>query len=201
MKKLLSVITIFIILSGCMASTVSQYGTTKKTDKFSNNQITVVMKGGLIDADYLGVASNAAEFNPFVVRSKDNKITYTGIFFTFKNNVTLSRAKWLNISEGSTAIFLLDNGTKKVTLTAAKGNIDYSVDALQNTVYTTHYDKGIFSATPQQLEQIANSSSVEIRISGVSSSIDFPRKPNYRIVENFLPNIKKFYETEIAAFL
>ncbi len=201
MKNTLGIIFICLILSGCMASIASQYGTTKNVDKFNNNQTTVVMKGGIIDADYLGVASNPAEFNPFVVRSKDNKIISTGITFTFENNVTLSRAKWLNIRRDSTAIFLLNNGAKKVTLSALKGDIDYSVDSLQNKVYSTHFDKGIFKATPQQLEQIANSNSIEVRVSGSSSSIDFPRKPNYRVVGNFLPNIKKFYEVEVRPFL
>jgi hypothetical protein len=96
---------------------------------------------------------------------------------------------------------LLNNGADKIKLKAIKGNIDYSVSAPQNTVYTTHYDQGIFSITPEQLRQIGNASSVEVRVSGATSYIDFPRKPNNHVVKSFLPNYKTFYETEVQPYL
>jgi hypothetical protein len=54
------------------------------------------MTGGAIDADYLGIVANAAEFNPFVVRLKSGKVLGSGILFTLE--VTESRG-WLNISK------------------------------------------------------------------------------------------------------
>ena len=201
MRNLLSSLIVSLVISGCAASVASIYGTKQETDKFNNNQTRVTMTGGVIDADYLGIVANAAEFNPFVVRAQDNKIVAIGILFNFENNVTVTGGKWLNINEGSTATFLLNNGANKTELTAVKGDIDYSVTAPQNTVYTTHFDRGVFSITTDQLKQIATASSVEVRVSGVTSYIDFPRKPNNHVVKNFLPNLKKFYETEVQPYL
>ncbi len=201
MKNFLSSLIVLLAVSGCAASMVSIYGVKQETDKFNSNQTRVTMTGGVIDADYLGIVANAAEFNPFVIRSQDSKVVATGILFSFENNTTYSGAKWLNIREGSTATFLLNNGAEKIELAAAKGDIDYSVTSPQNTVYTTKFDRGVFSATPDQLKQVANATSVEVRVSGATSYIDFPRKPNNHVVDNFLPNLKKFYETEVQPFL
>jgi hypothetical protein len=201
MKKVICVLIVSLFVAGCAASVASKYGIKEDIDKFNNNQKRVTMTGGVIDADYMGMVANAAEFNPFVVRSKENKIIATGIFFNFENNVTITKGKWLNLIEGSKAIFLLNNGANKIELTAVKGDMDFSVTAPQRTVYTTHFDRGVFLITPDQLKQIANSSSIEVRVLGATSHIDFPRKPNNHIVENFLPNIKKFYETEVQPYL
>jgi len=201
MRNVLNALIVSLLVAGCAASVASMYGTKQETDKFKNNQTRVTMTGGVIDADYLGMVSNAAEFNPFVIRSQDNKVVATGILFALENNVTITREKWLNINEGSTAIFLLNNGADKIELKAVKGDIDYSVTAPQNTVYTTHFDRGVFSITPDQLKHIANASSIEVRVSGATSYIDFPRRPNNHVVEKFLPNWKKFYETEVQPYL
>lgn len=201
MRTLVSALVVALAVSGCVATVATQYGTRQETDKFNNNQTTVTMTGGVIDADYLGIVTNAAEFDPFVVRSQEKKVVATGVQFAFENNVTLSGAKWLTIREGSTAIFLLNNGAERIELKAMKGDIGYSVTAPQNMVNTTHFDRGVFAITPEQLKRIATASSVEVRVSGATSSIDFPRRPNNHVVENFLPNWKKFYETEVQPFL
>jgi len=200
MKKFVSGMIVSLVVLGCAASVASKYGTKEEIDKFNDNEKRISMTGGVIDADYLGIVANAAEFNPFVIRSESNKVIATGILFTFENNVTFSGAKWLNIRKGSTATFLLNNGADKIILKAVKGDIDYSVSAPQRTVYTTHYDSGVFAGTPEQLKRIANASSIEIRVSGETSYIDFPRKPNNHVVKSFLPNLKKFYETEIQPY-
>lgn len=201
MKHFFLSLAVLLIVSGCAASMASMYGVMQETDKFNNNQSRTTMTGGVIDADYLGIVANAAEFNPFVLRSTDNKIFATGILFTFENTSAVNSSKWLNIREGSTATFLLNNGTEKIALTAVKGDIDYSVAAPQNTIFTTKYDSGVFAITPDQLKQIANATSIEVRVTGASSYIDFPRKPNNHLVDNFLPNLKKFYETEVQPYL
>jgi hypothetical protein len=48
--------------------------------------------------------------------------------------------------------------------------------------------------------KIAHARNVEIRVVGESSTIDFPRKPNYHLAETFLPNLKRFYETEVKPY-
>lgn len=200
MKNGLFFVLIAIFISGCAASFASKYDTKQNFDQF-NNRTKVSMTGGVIDADYLGIISNGAEFNPYVIKGEDNKVVDLGIHFTMENISTSASASWLNVRESSTVIFLLNNGTDKVELKAVTGSIDYSVSAPQNRVYTTEYDQGFFIITPEQMRTIANATSVEVRVTGASSSIDFPRKPNNSIVKNFLPNIKKFYETEVSPFL
>ena len=199
MRSPVFALIVSLVLSGC-AAVSGQYGTKMDTDKFNNNQTTVMMTGGIIDADPLGMASNPAEFNPFVVRAQNNKIVSMGVYFSFENNVTLTHADWLNIKAGSKAIFLLNNGASRVELVATNGDIKFDVSAPGAMVNTTHFDHGVFSITPAQLKEIANASSVEVRVAGMSSSIDFPRKPNNHLFANFLPNWKKFYETEVQPF-
>jgi len=201
MRSVLSALIASLVVSGCAATMARMYGTKRETDKFNDNLTWVTMTGGVIDANRLGIVANAAEFNPLVIRSRDNKILATGILFTFENNVTLARARSLSIREGSTATFLLNNGAEKIELRAVKGDSDYSVTAAHNAIYTTYFDRGVFSITPDQLKQIVNASAVEVRVSGATSYIDFPRKPNNHVVEDFLPSWKKFYEREVQPYL
>jgi hypothetical protein len=198
MKRHHSWTAVLLVLSGCAASVASMYGVKQETDRFNDNQTRVTMTGGVIDADYLGIVSNAAEFNPFVLRSRENGVLATGIQFSME---AVGTENWLNLKQGSTATFLLNNGSAKVVLSAARGDIDYSVSRPQNIVYTTKVDSGVFQGTPDQLKQIAYATSVEVRVAGASSYIDFPRKPNNSVVGNFLPNLRKFYETEVQPYL
>ena len=188
---------IFILISGCAASVASKYGTSQDVDKFNSNQTTVTMSGGVIDADYLGIVSNPAKFNPFVIRSANNQILNSGISFSYE---TTNGGGWLNIGRGSTATFLLNGGSDKVVLSAATGDIDFNVSAPQSTVYTKKYDAGVFRASIEQLRKISYASDVEVRVIGASNQVDFPRRPNNKIVKNFLPNFKQFYETEIQPY-
>lgn len=190
MRKFVGLLMLSTLLYGCAAAVASMYGVRKHVDQFADNQLTVVMTGGVIDADYLGIVTDAGQFNPYVIRSNGGKVIETGILFEFENNTILSGDRWLNIRKGSTAIFLLNNGAERVELKALSGEFDVSV-----------HDRGVFVATPAQLRTIAYATSVEVRVSGASSSIDFPRKPNNHVVDNFLPNLRKFYDTEVAPFL
>lgn len=187
-----------IFLAGCAASVAGKYGITHEVDRFSDGYETVTMTGGVVDADYLGIVSNPAEFNPFVKRSHNGKVLLTGFNFSFQEQ---GAGRWIGIDKNSTAIFLLDEGRDKVTLKAHDGNIDYSVTAPNRTVYTTKYDSGFFSATADEVERIGLASTVEIRVSGRSRSIDFPRRPNNSITKTFLPNINLFYNAEIRPYL
>ena len=198
MTKHFLCIYISTLLAGCAASVASKYEVNQEVDRFNDNRTKATMTGGVIDADYLGIVANPASFNPFVVRSRENAILATGIQFSLE--VTGSK-DWLNIREGSTATFLLNNGPDKITLKASQGNIDYSVSRPQNVVYTKRLDSGVFQMKPDQLAKIAYATSVEVRVAGASSYIDFPRKPNNHLVENFLPNLRKFYETEVKPYL
>ncbi|HAK60837.1 MAG TPA: hypothetical protein DCO77_10715 [Nitrospiraceae bacterium] len=202
MKKILFSLVALLITAGCAASVSSQYGVVKKTDQFHNNRVSVTMKGGVIDADYLGIVSNPAVFNPYVVRSQDGKILSMGIKFTYeKTSFAGTSEKWLNIGEGSTIIYLINKGADKVVIHAVKGGIDYDVSAPMGTVYTTKYDAGVFSITPEQMKKIADANTVEVRVTGTSGSKDFPRKPNNHLIKNFIPNYKMFYETEILPYV
>jgi len=198
MKKTMTILFALLILNGCAASFVSKYNVTEEIDKFNNNEVTATMSGGVIDADYLGIVANAAEFNPFVIRSHDGKIITTGIKFTFE---VVGGSGWLNVRKGSTIKFLINNGSETVIAKAVKGNIDYDVSAPMGTVYTTKYDSGLFYISPEQLRKIAYATTVEVRVSGASAYQDFPRQPNNHLIEDFLPNIKKFYETEVKPYL
>ena len=191
-----------LILSGCASFVASQYGTKVEIDQFNNNQKKVMMTGGVIDADFLGIVANAAEFNPFVVRSQENKILLTGIRFTFENNTTITQADWLNIRNGSTITFVFNNGSRQI-IQAQHGSVDisYYTDDLLGIDYTTKHDQGIFMVSPRELKQIANSSIIAVRVSGKSSSIDFPRKPNNHLIDNFQLNFKMFYASEIKPYL
>lgn len=201
MKKILILPPLLFIISGCAGFIAGKYGVKKETDKFNSNETKIIMTGGVIDLDYLGIVANQAEFNPLVIRSQNNKIIETAIVFTFENNTTYTNDSWLNINQGDTAIFLLNGGSEKITLTAVKGDFDYSVTLPQSTVYTTKYDSGIFPITPDQLKMIACANSIEIRVSGSSSSVDFPRKPNNHLLPSFLSNYRTFYENEVKPYL
>ena len=197
------VLSTMLLVAGCAASSTSKYGVEKEVNKFQKNLITVKMKGGVIDADYLGTAANAAKFNPVVIRSQDGKIITTVIEFTLEvtERATGTSYSCLNIRKGSTASFLLNNGADKVVAKAIKGNIDTKVSAPMGTVYTTTYDSGIFYITPEQLKRIAYSDTVEVRVEGPSAYQDFPRQPNNHLIENFLPNFKTFYDTEVKPYI
>lgn len=175
-----------IVLTGCAAAVAGRYGVKKDVDKFQDEAVRVMMTGGAIDADYLGIVANAAEFNPFVVRSKNGNLLGSGVLFTLE--VTEAR-DWLNIGKGSTATFLLNNGAEKLVAEAASGDIDYSVSAPLGTVYTTHYDRGVFLLSPEDLRKIGEAKTIEVRVMGASSYMDFPRRPNNHVVDSFLPNI------------
>jgi hypothetical protein len=196
-KNILSLLAMLLMLSGCIGSVTSHYGVSTRVDQFNNNQSIIRMTGGAIDIDYLGNIANAAQFNPVVIRSTENKIL--ALWFSLFMERT-GAWKWLNIREGSIAIFLLDGGSDKITLQASRGDIDYSVTSTFGGVYSTKYDSGSFRLTPQQLMKIAHARNVEIRVVGESSTIDFPRKPNYHLAETFLPNLKRFYETEVKPY-
>jgi len=73
MKNLLVGIFVFLTVCGCAASVASKYNTSTKVDQFEN-RTTISMTGGVIDADYLGIVSNPAELNPFVIKDSANKI-------------------------------------------------------------------------------------------------------------------------------
>lgn len=186
-----------VVLAACAAAVAGRYGVKSDVDKFQDNEVHITMSGGVIDADYLGIVANAAEFNPFVVRSKDGKILASGIVFTLER---VGGSDWLNITKGSTATFLLNEGADKVVAEAGTGKIDYAVTAPQGTVYTTKYDLGVFSLSSQELRRLAMTKTIEVRVSGASSQIDFPRKPNNHIVDSFIPNLRRFYEEEIAPY-
>jgi hypothetical protein len=192
----LFVVAVAVIVAGCASSFASRYGVEKENDQFKN-QTVVTMTGGVIDADYLGIVSNPAEFNPFVVRS-NGKLVATGLKFSLE---ITNGSGWLNIKPGSKAIFLLDGGEEKIELEAAGGDFNYDVSSYSTGVYSTHYDKGVFVIRPDQIEKIANAKSVEVRVSGASAYIDFPRKPNNHVVDNFLPNWRKFYKSEVKPYL
>lgn len=196
MTRLWTIALALLAISGCAASFVSQYGVERDQDKFRENRITVTMKGGIIDADYLGIVARPATFNPFVVRSQDNKVLATGMKFT------LARAGGdggLNIRKGSTATFLIDN-SETFEIIAVSGDIDHD-DAAENSVSMTKYDYATFYIDPEKLKRLAYAESVEIRLQGASGYEQFPRLPNRHIVKNFLPNIRTFYEHEVQAYL
>jgi hypothetical protein len=95
---------------------------------------------------------------------------------------------------------LLNDGADKVVAEAATGKIDYSVSAPMGTVYTTKYDLGIFPMPPSEFRKIAAAKTIEVRVSGASAYADFPRKPNNHVVDSFLPNLRRFYEEEVAPY-
>jgi hypothetical protein len=95
---------------------------------------------------------------------------------------------------------LLNNGAEKVIAEATSGDIDYSVSAPLGTVYTTHYDRGVFLLSPDDLRRVGEAKTIEVRVTGNSAYLDFPRTPNNHVVDSFLPNIKRFYEEEIAPY-
>ena len=194
--------TMFLV-AGCAASSTSKLGVEKEVNKFNKNLITVKMKGGVIDADYLGTVANAAKFNPVVIRSQDGKIITTVIEFTLEvaKHATGAPSGFLNIRKGSTASFLLNNGADKKVTKAIKGNIDAKVSASMSTVYTPNYDSGIFYITPDQLKRIAYSDTVEVRAEGATAYQDFPRQPNNHLDDDFLPNFKTFYGTEVKPYI
>ncbi|MCT8979910.1 hypothetical protein [Shewanella algae] len=200
MRKFVAGLFIVLFVSGCAASYASKYNTITKTDKFEN-QTTITMTGGVIDADYLGIVSNPAELNPFVIKDSANKIIALGVKFSMEQLSTAARGSWLNIGKGSTATFLLNNGNDKLVLVADDGVIDYSVSSGQRQVYVKEFDNGVFGISPEQLKKLADAQSVEIRVKGLNSSIDFPRRPNNSIVKAFLPNLNKFYYQEVQPYL
>jgi len=203
MRKIFMVLSTMLLVAGCAASLPSKYGVEREVNKFQKNLITVKMKGGVIDADYLGTVANAAKFNPVVIRSQDGKIITTVIEFTLEvtESATGTSSGYLNIRKGSTASFLLNNGADKVVAKAIKGNIDAKVSASMDTVYATNYDSGIFYITPEQLKRIAYSNTVAVRVEGAAAYQDFPRQPNNHLLENFLPNFKTFYDTEVKPYI
>lgn len=200
MKKFVAGLFIVLFVSGCAASYASKYNTVTKTDKFEN-QTTIAMTGGVIDADYLGIVSNPAELNPFVIKDSANKIIAVGVKFSMEQLSTAARGAWLNIGKGSTTTFLLNNGNDKVELYADDGVIDYSVSSGLRQVYVKEFDNGVFGISPEQLKKLADAQSIEIRVKGLNSSIDFPRRPNNSIVKAFLPNLNKFYYQEVQPYL
>lgn len=157
------------------------------------------MKGGVIDVDAFGMATNAAEFNPFVVRSAENKILFICMKFNYERTGFATQKK-LHIEEESTATFLLNNGENKVVLNALKGDARSSTSRYQHTTYHTTEDCGIFFVTPEELKQIAYSKSVEVRVQGRASYMDFPRN-GYHVPPNFIENIKTFYEAEVVPYV
>jgi hypothetical protein len=197
------VLSTMLLVAGCAASSTSRYGVEKEVNKFQKNLITVKMKGGLIDTDHLGTVANAAKFSPVVIRSQDGKIITTVIEFTLEvtESATGTSAGCLNIQKGSTASFLLNNGADKVVAKAIKGNIDTKVSAPMDKVYATNYDSGIFYITPEQLKRIAYANTVAVRVEGAAAYQDFPRQPNNHLLENFLPNFKTFYDTEVKPYI
>jgi hypothetical protein len=203
MRKMFMVLSTMLLVAGCAASSTSNYGVEKEVNKIHKNLVTVKMTGGVIDADYLGTVANAAKFNPVVIRSQDGKIITTVIEFTLEvtESATGTSSGCLNIRTGSTASFLLNNGADKVVTKAIKGNIDAKVSAPMGSVYTTNYDSGIFYITPEQLKRIAYSDTVKVRVEGATAYQDFPRQPNNHLVENFLPNFKTFYDTEVKPYI
>lgn len=200
MKQFVAGLFIVLFVSGCAASYASKYNTVTKTDQFEN-RTTTTMTGGVIDADYLGIVSNSAELNPFVIKDSGNKIIALGVKFSMEQVTTTARGSWLNIGKGSSATFLLNNGNDKVELYADGGVIDYSVSSAQRQVYVSEFDNGVFAISPEQLKKLADAQSVEIRVKGLNSSIDFPRRPNNSIVKAFLPNFNKFYYQEVQPYL
>ena len=203
MRKMFMVLSTMLLVVGCAASSTSKYGVEREVNKFQKNLITVKMKGGVIDADHLGTVVNAAKFNPVVIRSQDGKIITTVIEFALEvtERATDTSSGCLNIRNGSTASFLLNNGADRVVTKAIKGNIDTKVSAAMGTVYTTNYDSGIFYITPEQLKRIAYANTVAVRVEGATAYQDFPRQPNNHLVENFLPNFKTFYDTEVKPYI
>ena len=203
MRKMFMVLSTIILVAGCAASSTSKYGVEKEVNKFNKNLITVKMKGGVIDADDLGTVANTVKFNPVVIRSRDGKIITTVIEFTREvtEGATGTSAGCLNIRKGSTASFLLNNGADKVVTKAIKGNIDANVSASMDTVYATNYDSGVFYITPDQLKRIAYANTVAVRVEGAAAYQDFPRQPNNHLLENFLPNFKTFYDTEVKPYI
>ncbi|AAN53475.1 hypothetical protein HRJ35_04480 [Shewanella oneidensis MR-1] len=200
MKQFVAGLFIVLFVSGCAASYASKYNTVTKTDQFEN-RTTTTMTGGVIDADYLGIVANSAELNPFVIKDSGNKIIALGVKFSMEQVTTTARGSWLNIGKGSSATFLLNNGNDKVELYADDGVIDYSVSSAQRQVYVSEFDNGVFAISPKQLKKLADAQSIEIRVKGLNSSIDFPRRPNNSIVKAFLPNLNKFYYQEVQPYL
>jgi hypothetical protein len=200
---MLLVLSTMLLVAGCAASSTSKYGVEREVNKFQKNLITVKMKGGAIDADDLGTGANAAKFNPVVIRSQDGKIITTVIEFTLEvtDSATNTSSKCLNIRKGSTASFYLNNGEHKVVTKAIKGNSDANVSASMGTVYTRNYDSGVFYITPDQLKRIAYANTVAVRVEGATAYQDFPRQPYNHLLENFLPDFKTFYDTEVKPYL
>jgi hypothetical protein len=200
---MLLVLSTLLLVAGCAASSTSRYGVEKEVNRFNKNLVTVKMKGGVIDADDLGTVANAARFNPVVIRSQDGKIITTVIEFTLEvsEGATGTSSGCLNIRKGSTASFYLNNGADKVVTKAIKGNSDANVSASMDTVYTRNYDSGVFYITPNQLKRIAYANTVAVRVEGATAYQDFPRQPDNLLLENFLPNFKTFYDTEVKPYL
>jgi hypothetical protein len=203
MRKMVMVLSTMLLVAGCAASSTPKYGVEREINKFHKNLVTVKMKGGVIDADDLGTVANAAKFNPVVIRSQDGKIITTVIEFTLEGtgSATGTHAGCLNIRKGSTASFILNNGSDKVVAKAIKGDSDTNVSAPMGTGYATNYDSGIFYITPDQLKRIAYSNTLAVRVEGAAAYQDFPRQPNNHLLENFLPNFKIFYDTEVKPYI
>ena len=203
MRKMLLVLSTILLVAGCAASPISTYGVEKEVNKFDKNLVTVKMKGGVIDADDLGTVANAAKFNPVVIRSQDGQIITTVIEFTLEvtGSAAGTSSEFLNIRKGSTASFYLNNGEDKVVTKAIKGNSNANVSASMGTVYTRNNDSGIFYITPDQLKRIAYANTVAVRVEGAAAYQDFPRQPDNHLLENFLPDFKTFYDTEVKPYL
>jgi hypothetical protein len=190
--KILALTTLFF-LTGCAASFVSQYNVEKSVDEFNDNNVTVTMSGGAIDVDFIGIVTEPAELNPRIVKNKNNELLYASLVFNLEQN----HLNWLNISKDSQMTLLLNDGKNKIILKANYGDTNYSISGATTSKY---WDMGSFSISYSDLKEIGLAKNIKIRVSGISSSIDFPRT-NKKIIENLIPNFRTFYDAEVAPYI
>jgi hypothetical protein len=193
-------LTVFLLflLAGCAAG----YTVSEDTDKFSdpNKPAVVSMKGNDIDFGGPMVTIPTNQLNGFVSRDRvTRKLMNVGFFFkraAYSGEITFNGGpKWLNVNPGNELVFLADG--ERISIPAITGSIDHKVErGFGTSVETLYLDFAQYHVTADQFRRISMAKTLEFQVSGTQGSTTYPR-PNRKLLDSFLPNLKKFYETEI----
>jgi hypothetical protein len=187
----------FSLISAC----ASPYQVAEDTDKFSDPSSPRIysFKGNGIDSGGPLWTLPVSELNPWVTvdRTTGKAIAAGFNYRRAKPDVQfgpVGPARWLNVRPGDEIVFLADG--ERIILRAASARIDHTVDRTTGIYYFDFVNYR--ASTLDQMRKICSAARLEFQVNGRDGNVSYPIGTT-RYTDSFQPNLRKFYETEVAA--
>ncbi|MBL6957130.1 MAG: hypothetical protein ISR54_10020 [Chlorobium phaeobacteroides] len=195
---------LFLILVLALGLTAPVYAgneIVRKVDDFSNLEI-VTFKKQLKFERTKGVSIGTAWLTPEAARTQDGTVDSIRLKLIVKCNQTgMITRDPVRASQatGGTLKLKLDESVIELGAINQLSEVDFENSVIQGAYIADYTEQAIFSLSIEQLQAISAASTVKARVTGMNDLYyDLPHK-HYKIHQDWLPEMRKFYNAVFNA--